>query len=385
MTPTSATTSTGLGANCAGLREMDQQRRTRAGQYASGGGQVVGYVGSTVPTEIITAAGFRAVEISPVSMEASDLTRDYTEPESHWAMRSLFDEITSGKWSFLEFVVLDRSHKTLALYLREVIRQGLAPDAPPVWIFDFITGPTNDHERYNALVLDRLRARLQSRSAQAVSVDSLNAAIRAHNGMRSALRELELLRRDRKITGTDACAFYRASTAMSPEGFCDMSAPLLAELSTAKELPGVPTVVASSEPLVTSALHQLLEDEGALVVAEDPGCGMGGHHDDIALTEDPMAAIADWYRENRGIRHAHPFDWRNRWLLEGAAPETRAVVFYVPKSDQRFGWDVPRVRGALESRGIASAVIDDDVIPPAASECPAHVLDTVREVIRTRA
>lgn len=364
------------------LRQTDAQRRARAEEYAGAGGQVVGYVGSTVPVELIIAAGYRAVEIAPESLGSSELTRDYTEPEAHWAMRSLFDEITSAKWSFLDFVVLDRSHRTLALYLREVIRQGLAPGAPPVWMFDFITGPTRDHERYNALVLDRLRTRLESSGPRRVSDAALRGAVQAQNSVRASLRELERLRQGRRITGTAACSFYRASTAMSPEDFCAAAAPLLAELGGAEAIAGVPTVIASSEPLATSFLHELLEQEGALVVAEDPGCGLGGHHDDLEPAEDPVAAIADWYRRNRGIRQAHPFSWRNRWLLEGTGPGAAAVVFHVPLSDQRFGWDVPQVREHLEARGIRSAVIGDDIIPPSAPVCPEQTLDAIRELIR---
>lgn len=378
-----ASTFTMQDSTYARLIHVDEKRWEEALAFIQAGGRTVGYIGDAVPVELITAAGFRAVEITPHPQTQAGLSADYMEPEAHWAARALFDEITSGKWAFLEFVVLDRSNTTLALYLREVKRLGLAPETPAIWTFDFIPGPTQRHEGYNSRELARLKTRLES-SGRSITPARLNDAIAGQDQVRWCLHDLQSLRSNRKITGADASRFYRAATAMEALDFSGTVGPLLERLDRSEATAGLPSVLVSAEKLYTPSLHRTLEAEGFLLTGEDAGCGLGRETTGIGISASPMTAISSWYQANSGQRLTHPFAWRNRWLLGVQPSDVQAVLFYVPQTDQRLGWDVPRIRARLDGQGIASAVIHHDLLSPGA-RLTDDAMDSVRMLTRAGA
>src|SRR4051794_530341 len=123
--------------------------------HAKGVG-VVGLVGATVPAELVLALGRFPVLITP-DMGAPTPTADiYIEPVVSPETRALFEAALAGAFKFLDLLVLSRTDDKLYYYLKEMVRLGRAPAAPPLHMFDLMPSRREAVRQYNRDNLDEL-------------------------------------------------------------------------------------------------------------------------------------------------------------------------------------------------------------------------------------
>jgi hypothetical protein len=105
-------------------------------------------------------------------------------------------------------------------------------------------------------------------------------------------------------------------------------------------------------------MHHAIESHGAIVTAEVVSWGSCAAGDEVRLDDDPLTALADWYRTNT-IGARTPVGTMRRWIDERLA-DTEAVVVLLPHDDAVFGWDYPALRDRLASLGIPHVCLHGD-------------------------
>jgi benzoyl-CoA reductase/2-hydroxyglutaryl-CoA dehydratase subunit BcrC/BadD/HgdB len=123
--------------------------------------------------------------------------------------------------------------------------------------------------------------------------------------------------------------------------------------------------VITSEPLSHLALHEALEEAGALVVAEDDWWGSRAPGDDVPLAGSAKEAIFRKYWLDVATAGVYPAEAREAWLRDNALRrEVDGVVFYLPPSDHQLGWDYPRLKGWLDAHEKPSLLLRHDAADP---------------------
>jgi benzoyl-CoA reductase/2-hydroxyglutaryl-CoA dehydratase subunit BcrC/BadD/HgdB len=155
---------------------------------------------------------------------------------------------------------------------------------------------------------------------------------------------------------------------MHPAAFAETLDGYVSDLQAEPGLAGRPRLlVVPSEPLYHPHLHDALEAAGALVVAEDDAWGARAAGADIPEDGSPRAAIFEKYFSDLPTLEVSPRGPREAWLRsqiergdEGSAID--AVVFYVPPSDQLFGWYYPGLKEYLDQHQVPSLLVRQDVL-----------------------
>jgi hypothetical protein len=120
-------------------------------------------------------------------------------------------------------------------------------------------------------------------------------------------------------------------------------------------------LVLPSEPLSHIYLHQVLEQAGGLVVAEDDWWGSRAPGDDVLPTGSALEGVFLKYWLDMPTVNVSPAEQRESWFVaQLRRPEVDGVVFYLPPSDHQLGWDYPRLKSLVEQRGKASLLVRHD-------------------------
>ena len=315
----------------------------------------------SVPIELVRAAGFSSV-FARGSGAATPEANRVLEPDLFPnRLRQLVEAALTGRLASVAAIVLPRSSDPdykCFLYLRELVRRGIAPALPPILLFDLLHSDDADARAYNADRARDLSARLASLAARQHRQDDLRGAIASANRARAAARRLHALRIDTpRITGADALPLLGACWQLEPERYASLANTAADSLARRTPLEG-PHLLIAGAPVDAPALHAAIEAEGAVVVAELSPFGGCGTSADVEVSGDPFAALADHYgRESIDARMPVKALMRR---LGGALDHIAAVVISLPPDDASFGWDYPRARELLAARSIPHTVLTGD-------------------------
>jgi benzoyl-CoA reductase/2-hydroxyglutaryl-CoA dehydratase subunit BcrC/BadD/HgdB len=209
-----------------------------------------------------------------------------------------------------------------------------------------------------------LLARLGRLAGRSITDDDLRAAIGVTNRRRRAIRALLDRRRQGHVSGATAMRAIGASYFEEPTTYAETLERFLKGLEPEPGLDGRPRLlVVPSEPLYHSALHEVLEEAGALVVAEDDWWGARAAGEDIPEDRSPLVAIFEKYFADTPTLAVSPRAPREAWLRgQIERGDLDAVVFYVPPSDHLFGWYYPGLKEYLDGRGVPSLLLRQDVL-----------------------
>jgi len=315
----------------------------------------------SVPVELVHAAGFLPV-FARGGSAATPAADRVLEPDLFPnRLRQLVEAALTERLTSIAAIVLPRSSDPdykCFLYLRELVRRGIAKNLPPVLLFDLLHSDTPEARSYNADRARDLSARLTSLSGRRHQADDLRDTIASVNHARAAARRLDALRGARPlIAGADALPLLGAFWQLEPERYAALANATADTLAREEPIERRRVLVAGA-PVDTPVLHAAIEAEGAVVVAElSPfgGCGAGA---DVEVEDDPISALANHYcRESIDARL--PVDALMHKLdqLLGAA---QAVVLSQPPDDASYGWDYPRIRELLARRATPHTVFTGD-------------------------
>jgi hypothetical protein len=341
---------------------------TSPGQAAPGQ-PIIGLVGAVAPPELVLAAGCRALILMARPGDfgrSADPMEDGHEPE----IRSLFLQACEGEFALCDLMVVPSTsdgYRFLFQYLKEMQRQGKGEAIPPLAPFDFLFGTSAPVRRYSERVLQRFADRLAVLRGRPVGEPELAAAIAVTNGVRAELRRLGQLRRAGKVGGAQAHEAIRAGAVMEPQAYRAQLAHWLEQLADAPGVGGPRLLVISAVPLYHEALHTACEAAGLCVAAEDDEWGARRATPDISTDGAPLAAIFAHYAQyavSPRMLQAEREAWVTQQMRSG---DYDAVLFYIPPSDQFFGWRYPDLKRLAETCGLPHHLLRHEVLDPAAA------------------
>jgi benzoyl-CoA reductase/2-hydroxyglutaryl-CoA dehydratase subunit BcrC/BadD/HgdB len=317
----------------------------------------------SVPVEVVRAAGFSAVfargRDTPTPAADRVLEADLFPNRLH----QLVEAALTGRLRNVAAVIVPRSSDPdykCFLYLRELVRRGVAAAPPPVLLFDLLHADGSDAAAYNAARTRAFAAQLAELGGRALKVDGLKRAIASANGARAAARRLHAQRTGApRIAGSDALPLLGAFWQLEPERYASLACAAAESAARRAPLEG-PRVLIAGAPVDGTALHVSIEAAGGIVVAELSPFGGCGTSTDVELGEDSLASVAEHYRRESLDARLPVMALMRRLgdLLDGI----EAVVISLPPDDASFGWDYPRVRDLLAARTIPHIVLRGDPV-----------------------
>lgn len=338
--------------------------RLAAAQAARAGGlPVIGYVGNTVPVELILAAGGLPVRIAPEG-GSTEIADRYVETVSDPELRWIFDAYCRGGLDMLSMLVVPRSTETqhkLYLSLREAQRIGLASLAdgrPPLWLYDL---PHTQRPTSAAYGLERTRALWQALAqacGTACDEARLREAIALMNRQRAAVARLQALRDGGSVSGREALVAIGALRFLPPAEGAQRLEDWLAAGGPSPR-PAGPRLLLRGVPAEHDRLHALIESLGAVIVAEDGDWGSREGATCAESPEGPLSAIAHHHASVVPCVRRHPADdaWFEQQLQRA---DIDAVLFHLPPPDDVHGWSYPSGRARAETAGKPSLRLRTD-------------------------
>jgi benzoyl-CoA reductase/2-hydroxyglutaryl-CoA dehydratase subunit BcrC/BadD/HgdB len=328
--------------------------------------KAVGYVGCTVPTELILAAGCEPFLVKAEAVPPGPLADEHVEEKLDPEMRSLFDQIASGRFEFLDLLVVTASSDGYAYlfdYLKALVGEGEGGRVPPLYMLDLIHNDSPEAKAYNLVRMEELIRRLENLAARTVTTADLQSAIRVVNAEREGRRQVLELRDEglcdgRELHGLIASSFYLPGSEFR------------ARISAVRnKAPSKPTyasrvrfLISSSETLYHDRLHRAVEEAGGLVALEDDRRGSRSAGSDIPVSDAPLKDIALAYSLGQPSPRL-PYERWQAWFADALkSGKIDAVLFYVPPSDEYYGWRYPDLRDAATKAGLPTLLVRDDAL-----------------------
>ncbi|WP_457419366.1 2-hydroxyacyl-CoA dehydratase [Roseateles sp. P5_E7] len=325
---------------------------------------VVGYVGNTVPVELIVAAGCMPVRIAPVQGDPT-LSDRFIESVSDTDVRLIFQLYCSGALDALDLLIVPRStesqHK-LYLALREARRAGVTSHGPGLWLYDIPHTQRASSHAYGVTRTHALWQALADIGGTTCDSAALQQAIHAANRSRALLRRMHDQRWQQPVSGRQAHVATGALRFMPPDaGHAALQAWLDAG-GPAPVSPG-PRLLVRGVPQDHAELHRLVESLGARIVAEDDDWGSRAGDPLISEDAEPLEAVFEHHwRDVPCVRvHPNPDAW---FKAAVASPGLDGALFYLPRPDDVYGWSYPGDRELAERHGLPSLLIRDDARKP---------------------
>ncbi len=342
------------------LRAAFEAPFSALGRDAARDGRVVVVSWPSFPVEISRASGFAAVfprgRASPTPA-ADRVLEPNVFPNR---LRQLVEAALTGRLAGVGAIVLPRSSDPdykCFLYLRELARRGTEAELPPVLLFDLLHSHTPAARAYNADRLRSLCARLGSLAGRLLEPDELRLEIDDANRARAAARRVQPLRAGApRGAGAEALPLLGAFWQLEPERYAALAAAAAESLSRRAPLEGSRVLIAGA-PVDGTALHEAIEAEGAVVVAELTPFGSCGTDADVEWSGEALTALVEHCA--RAIDARLPVNVLMRRLAD-LLVGVDAVAIWLPSDDASFGFDYPRYRDLLAQHEIPHTVVRGD-------------------------
>lgn len=344
---------------------------SRARELKKQGRKIIGYVCSYVPVEIITAA--RLVPFRIKGDVNEPITRADAKMETIVCplVRSCFDMTLKDHYDFMDGLVMPHACDS---YVRTY----------DVWKYTlglnynhFINTPHSTYDssvQFFKAVLNTFRKSLGGFVKSEISDDSLRKAIRSYNEDRVNARELYELRKLEPplISGTEVTKVLVAGTSIPVEESAKLISSVIDEAKQRGRLPAKASarIMVVGAEVDDVAFIKLIEDTGAQVVCDDLCPGTRQNFPLVDITDDPLDGLAErylrkikcarTYREQKGTypeyledRFGHIRQFINDFKVDG-------VILYIYKYCDPFGFEVPAMKGYIESLGTPVLYIEDE-------------------------
>jgi len=278
-----------------GTLENDEVRK-----WKKQGGKVMGYLCSTIPEEMFTAAGllpFRLRGTGSTSTEKADV---YFSSVNCSFPRHCFNQVLRGEYAFLDGLVLGNSCDNVRRIYDHWTRQNITP------FVHFMSLPRRTEaaqvDWYHHELLT-LKGKMEPHFGVTLADDRLREAIRVHNESRRLQRELYELRKAKAppITGAQTLAVTVAGTALPKPQF---NMHLIALLNDLCDAPGHSghraRLMLIGGILDDPAYLEVIEERGGLIVADSTCFGSRLFWQDVdEEADDPLMALARYYVADR--------------------------------------------------------------------------------------
>ena len=278
-----------------GTLENDEVRK-----WKKQGGKVMGYLCSTIPEEMFTAAGllpFRLRGTGSTSTEKADV---FFSSVNCSFPRHCFNQVLRGEYAFLDGLVLGNSCDNVRRIYDHWTRQNITP------FVHFMSLPRRTEAAqvawyHNELLT--LKTKMEKHFGVDLTDDRLREAIRVHNKSRRLQRELYDLRKAKAppITGAQSLAVTVAGTALPKPQFNVYMKSLLDDLRPAPGHSGHRARLMLLGGILDDLEYlAVIEERGGLIVADSTCFGSRLFWQDVdEEADDPLLALARYYVADR--------------------------------------------------------------------------------------
>jgi len=265
------------------------------------GGKVAGYFCSSVPEEILMAAGYLPFRIRGTGSTDTELSDAFFSPINCSFPRHAFNQALKGEYGFLDALICINSCDHVRRIYDNWIRNIKTTRFATVMSFPRKVGDRQVDWYVDEINL--LRRRLGEHLGVEITDGQIRDAIRLQNEIRGLQKDLYELRKQDKppITGAETLAVMVAGTAMPKETYKDLLRALLDQLRGAEgngEYKARIMILGSE--LDDPEYVQVIEDQGGLVVT-DSNC-FGTRTMWVCVDEsepDPIRALARFHIQQR--------------------------------------------------------------------------------------
>lgn len=347
------------------LRSHYHERDRAARAWKESGGRVVGYVCDNIPEELILAAGLFPYRLSGDPAAGTSAIQRYIQPFAPpFSARNrgigfsdaILNMLLDGRFDFLDFLIVPHTRKTIQAFYRELTLVAAAnPELrlPRMHYLDRAYTPFYTSEVFNRAAVIELKAKLEEWSVQPITDGAVNTAIETTNTNRKLLQQVLQLRLmdPPRLSGTDALQITSTSAFMLKSVHNALLHELLAEDVLDQSPFQGPRLFLGGSPIDNLELYELVEDCGAVIVAEDHCWGMRCAEFPVDPTAPPLEALADRYHRKPACSIDFPMGRVvERCLARATAGAVQGAVFFVYAGDGVHIWDTPEQVDALEQR-----------------------------------
>ena len=346
---------------------LECERAAREWKATSRGGQVVGYLGSDVPEELIIAAGFFPLRISGDPTKLTPLADKYVLRNFNPLARSIFNRLLDGTYAFLDHLIIANSAEALVrvfVYLREIKRLEPERKLPDDYFFEFLHTKFHKNAQYNRDRICELKTQLEVWSGKPIIDATLREAIALCNENRKLLTQVVQQRIELRISGVDALAIIGTSMTMQKVEHNKLVRELLNDLGSASSSVRVRLFIEGSQ-LDSAWFYELVESCNGIIVGEDNDWGNRAFDTLVDETIAPLDALADRHFFKAPSQSKSMVQERVDYCVSKAV-EAKAdgVIFFLLAGEDPPAWDYPEQRNALEAYGIRTLCLDKQSYSP---------------------
>jgi benzoyl-CoA reductase subunit C len=334
-----------------------------AAEWKAGGRKVVGSRCLFVPEEVVWAAGLLPWQLlgTPDPVGQADA---YLQPCTCELVRNLFDHALEGRLAFLDHLalcntcdVVRRLHDNWAAYVPTI----------PVSMLNNPQKLFNPRNRdYLVEELRRFTARMETVAGQPVTDEALRDAIALLDDTRRLLREINDLRGAEAptVSAEEMLDLTMAASVLPRDRANALLRDALDELRERepRDARG-PRLLVTGSIIDHPALLRMIEEEGAVVVADDLCTTSRYFWHDVGLRRDdgraPLEAIADFFDRRPLCACLHPTEARQEHLF-GLIERFRVdgVVDLTLKYCHPFLYEAAILQKELGARSIPLTVLE---------------------------
>ncbi|MBI1621229.1 2-hydroxyacyl-CoA dehydratase family protein [Aquamicrobium zhengzhouense] len=320
------------------------------------GCKVVGFLGATVPVELIAASGaypFRLKGSAPgVDYGATDLSDTLMEPVRETYLRQLFDRMLKGDLEWIDLLVIPRTSEGLLqlYYLIDYARSlDIGQRMPRVYLLDLLQTQHDYSIRYNRKVLSDFAERLGEITGTLPDEAAITLEIAATNETRRAFRDLCT---SGKLTGIQR---LKLSAFGQHEPRAEFKA-LIGEFQKAEPKAVSKAIALSGSTQENAAVYDAFAAHGVDIAIEDHDWGAAIYEHDASLEDDPIAALEARYRVH-GLSLRQFVRRQPELGVDGKPTQISAVAFFFEENDDTLGWEYPDEKTRLERVNLKSIVL----------------------------
>ncbi|MFZ5646990.1 MAG: 2-hydroxyacyl-CoA dehydratase subunit D [Bacillota bacterium] len=328
--------------------------------------KIIGWLLTDVPEELIHAAG-----AIPFGITGSSESFSWSDAHLQtWAcslMRSCLGLGVKGRLNFLDGLIIPHTCDTT----RNL--GGIWKQVKPLPLMENYLMPRQvdrpSARTYLIGELGRLKAKLEQCTRSEITAEKLKQSIALYNLNRLLLRKLFALHvaEPERINNITMYNIIKSSMYMPKEEHNTILVQLIKNIgdgdADSAEKTRPVRVMLSGKLWEPGEIMNILDDSGAVVVADDLATGHRYISDDVSETGDPIEALAD--RQITRIPFACFGSMRNerRSFLTGMAREKEAsgVIFLHLKYCEPENFDYPDMKAACESAGIPTLRIETEL------------------------
>lgn len=271
-------------------------------EWKANNGKVVGYTCSFLPVEPFHAAGILPVRLRGITSGGTEIADSYYGPFACSFPKALLQIAGTGKYGFLDGVVLSNGCDSLRR-LDDCWRkmgQDIKGTLPPWFHYMDVPHKPDGHAvDWYVNQIQKLNAAIEKQFGVTITGEKLRHAIKEQNRIRRLQWELEKLRREEelKISGSEAWAAIIAGTVMPGDLYAGHLSDLIHEVRnrTADVALNRKRLFLGGSVCDDLDLIHLIEQSNAVVAGENLCFGIRDDGDLVSETEDPVAALAARY------------------------------------------------------------------------------------------